>query len=100
MPISDDFFKDLAAKGKSLDIEGLFRDLLGMDPKPAEKSGPLTEQAREALRELKHLTTDGTDDEVLTRALMVYLAVVKHTKAGGTVRFVGSEKVLKVRFRP
>lgn len=102
MPLSDDFFKDLLAKGKSFDVEGVFRELLGMDPKASPEAKdvrPSTEQAQEALRELKQLTTDGTDDEVLTRALMVYLAIVKHAKAGGTVRFTGSERTLKVRLR-
>ncbi len=102
MPLSDDFFKDLAAKGKSFDIEGMFRDFLGLEPKVSEAKDlkPSTEQAQDALRELKQLTTDGTDDEVLTRALMIYLAIVKHAKAGGTVRFGGSERTLKVRLRP
>lgn len=34
MPLSEDFFKDLVAKGKSFDVEGVFRDLLGIDPRP------------------------------------------------------------------
>ncbi len=103
MPLSDDFFKDLVAKGKSFDVEGVFRDFLGLDPKAAPEAKdvrPSSEQAQEALRELKQLTTDETDDEVLTRALMVYLAIVKHAKSGGAVRFGGSERTLRVRLRP
>lgn len=103
MPLSEDFFKDLATKGKSFDVEGMFRDFLGLDPKaPQEPKDlrPSTEQAQEALRELKKLTTDESDDEVLTRSLMVYLAIVKHVKAGGVVKFAGSERTLKVRLRP
>jgi hypothetical protein len=98
--LSDDFFKDLVAKGKSLDVEGMFRDLLGLDKESAPADAkPASDQAREALRELRSLTTDVTDDEILTRALMVYLAIVKHSKAGGAVKFVSSEKTLKVRLR-
>lgn len=101
MGIAEDFLKDIVAKGKKLDVEGALRDLLGIEPQqPAAEVRPANEQAQEALRELKRLTTDETDDEVLTRALMVYLAIVKHAKAGGAVKFVGSERTMKVRLRP
>lgn len=101
MGFAEDFFKDLVAKGKKLDIEGGLRDLLGVEPQTdAADLRPANEKASEAIKELKQLTTDETDDEVLTRALMVYLAIVKHAKAGGVVRFAGSERTLKVRLRP
>lgn len=102
MGLADDFFKELIAKGKSLDVEGTFRDLLGLENQPATSKDvrPANEKAAEAIKELRLLTTDETDDEILTRALVIYLAIVKHSKAGGSVKFVSSEKTLKVRLRP
>jgi hypothetical protein len=50
---------------------------------------------------LRRLTEDDNSEDVQLRALMVYLAIVKHTKAGGSVRFVGNgpDRTLKVRLR-
>ncbi len=50
---------------------------------------------------LRKLTSDDSSEDVQLRALMVYLAIVKHMKSGGSVKFIGNgpDRTLKVRFR-
>lgn len=81
-------------------LEGL-KDLFGFkddEPEPEQKP----DQPREAVAELLRLTTDDTEEKVQQRSLAVYLAVVRHVRAGGTVKFItpqGKIRTLKVRLR-
>jgi len=90
--------EDIIAKGKTFDFEGTVRDLLGLDKKAPEPS-----RVDEIVQELKSLTTDDDDDTVILRGLAVWRTLVRHVKAGGTVKLIvpGAEvRTLKVRLRP
>lgn len=81
-----------------------FDDLLGTRKGPAEQ-GPSAErrQLEELVHELLAETTDESPQDLILRGLSVYRSIVRHARAGGTVKFVGtdgSEKTLKVRLRP
>lgn len=93
MGFLQDIFKDI--KG---DVSNILRDI-GLEPKSPPDPRPLGEQAAEVVKELRGLTTDETEEEVVLRALVVYRAVVQHAARGGTVKFVDSERTLKVRLR-
>lgn len=90
---------EIIAKGRAYDFEGAFRDLFGL-----EKGGkkPENQQISEVVKELQTLTTDDTEEAVLLRGLTVWRAIVRHVKAGGTVKFLGpgtEVKTMKVRLR-
>lgn len=70
-------------------------------------AGPSSTDSRASvIKELAKLTTDKAEDIDL-RALMVYSTIVKHVKAGGTVKFIDAHsktapskmRTLKVRLR-
>ncbi len=59
-------------------------------------------QTEEVVAELRGTTQDQTDELVVLRALVIYREIVKHAKAGGQVKFVGSDgslRTLRVRLR-
>ena len=67
----------------------------------AFKTEDFKKKLEETVALLNKLTADDSPEDVQLRALMVYLAIVRHTKAGGSVKFtgVGPDKSLKVRLR-
>jgi hypothetical protein len=83
-------------KDTATDLEELCADFVRVfkndDPK---------KKLEETVDLLRKLTSDDSSEDVQLRALMVYLAIVKHTKSGGTVKFVGQgpDRTLKVRLR-
>jgi hypothetical protein len=82
---------------KSDNFENILRKFAGLDPKD-----PPPQRVEDIVQELQTLTTDDTDEEVILRSLVNYLSIVRHVKAGGTVKFLGpgvTVKTLKVRLR-
>ena len=88
--------EDIIAKGKTFDFEGTVRDLLGLDKKASD------DHLNEILQELTTLTTDDDDATVMLRGAAVWRTLVRHVKAGGTVKLLGPDnevRTLKVRLR-
>ncbi len=84
------FKKFLDTVGEATEV--LFDELLNSAKTPTEK----------AIDELKRLTVDETSEEVVKRALGTYLSIVKHVKAGGSVKYVGKDgaiQTLKVHLK-
>lgn len=73
-------------------------------PKPESPPQPKPELAHleELFVELRKETTDESFQDITTRALGIYRSIVRHIRAGGSVKFVaadGTDKTLKVRLR-
>jgi hypothetical protein len=94
--------EDLLRKG-----ETALQDLLDKGEKAVRDAFGLNAEARDqsvraVLAELRELTTDDDDEVIRLRSLMVYRALVRHVKSGGTVKLIGpgaEVKTLKVRLR-
>lgn len=71
-------------------------------PEPEPQENPAKGQLEELVKELRDLTADDDPKTIILRGLGLYRSIVRHVKAGGTVKFVGAdgtEKTLKVRLR-
>lgn len=87
-----------------------FDDFMGEMNSAQEAAAPKAEgepnkhrgQLQELVMELHKETTDEDPRDIILRALSIYRSVVRHVRAGGTVKFVnedGTDKTLKVRLR-
>lgn len=102
----DAFDKEMRSRGDPRTLEDLFGGKKAAGPTAAgpTAAGPSLErqQLEAILQELRQETTDDSLQDIILRGLSVYRSIVRHVKAGGTVKFVaedGTEKTLKVRLR-
>lgn len=94
------FNAEMRKNGKDQTFEDYMRAPSSLGGEP--EANPARAQLEEMVMELRESTTDDGPQEIILRGLAVYRSIVRHAKAGGTVKFVaadGTEKTLKVRLK-